>query len=122
MHGSCFFDSWTPWLLRRFRIGQAEREIEFHKEKAAKEAADKARKEKEAAERAEKQRIAKEKEAAAAAEKARKAKEAAAKAEKERKCPQCGGEWLLDAPIHDIFYFKCDDCRLVSNISWDHIK
>ena len=33
------------------------------------------------------------------------------KAEKERKCPQCGGEWLLDAPIHDIFYFKCDDCR-----------
>ena len=44
------------------------------------------------------------------------------KAEKERKCPQCGGEWLLDAPIHDIFYFKCDDCRLVSNISWDHLK
>ena len=44
------------------------------------------------------------------------------KDEKERKGPQCGGEWLLDAPIHDIFYFKCDDCRLVSNISWDQLK
>ncbi|MDW3170868.1 DUF2310 family Zn-ribbon-containing protein, partial [Vibrio sp. Y184] len=29
---------------------------------------------------------------------------------------------LLDEPLHDIFYFKCDECRIVSNISWDHIK
>ncbi|MDV7105022.1 Zn-ribbon-containing protein [Vibrio sp. TH_r3] len=43
-------------------------------------------------------------------------------AEKERKCPKCGGEWLLNEPLHDVFYFKCDDCRLVSNISWDHLK
>lgn len=42
--------------------------------------------------------------------------------EKERKCPKCGGEWLLDEPLHDIFYFKCDNCRIVSNISWDHLK
>lgn len=44
------------------------------------------------------------------------------KEEKSRKCPKCGGEWLLDEPLHDIFYFKCDDCRIVSNISWDHLK
>ncbi|NRF62724.1 Zn-ribbon-containing protein [Vibrio coralliilyticus] len=42
--------------------------------------------------------------------------------EKQRKCPKCGGEWLLDEPLHDIFHFKCDECRIVSNISWDHIK
>ena len=42
--------------------------------------------------------------------------------EKARKCPKCGGEWLLDEPLHDIFHFKCDDCRIVSNISWDHLK
>ncbi|OZT82185.1 hypothetical protein CIK04_28415, partial [Vibrio sp. 03_296] len=42
--------------------------------------------------------------------------------EQARKCPKCGGEWLLDEPLHDIFYFKCDDCRIVSNISWDHLK
>ena len=42
--------------------------------------------------------------------------------EKARKCPKCEGEWLLDEPLHDIFHFKCDDCRLVSNISWDHLK
>jgi predicted nucleic acid-binding Zn ribbon protein len=42
--------------------------------------------------------------------------------EKARKCPKCGGEWLLDEPLHDIFYFKCDSCRIVSNISWDHLK
>lgn len=42
--------------------------------------------------------------------------------EKQRKCPKCGGEWLLDEPLHDIFYFKCDSCRIVSNISWDMLK
>jgi predicted nucleic acid-binding Zn ribbon protein len=42
--------------------------------------------------------------------------------EKLRKCPKCGGEWRLDEPLHDIFYFKCDTCRIVSNISWDQLK
>jgi len=42
--------------------------------------------------------------------------------EKQRKCPSCGGEWLLDAPLFDIFDFKCDSCHLVSNISWDFKK
>ncbi|CAM3024649.1 Zn-ribbon-containing protein [Vibrio rarus] len=42
--------------------------------------------------------------------------------EKQRKCPKCGGEWLLEEPLHDMFHFKCDSCRLLSNISWDHLK
>ncbi|GAM73009.1 Zn-ribbon-containing [Vibrio ishigakensis] len=42
--------------------------------------------------------------------------------EKARKCPKCGGDWALEEPLHDIIHFKCDDCRLVSNISWDHLK
>ena len=42
--------------------------------------------------------------------------------EQARRCPKCGGDWRLDEPIHDVFHFKCDDCRLVSNISWDHLK
>jgi len=42
--------------------------------------------------------------------------------EKERKCPKCGGEWLLETPLHDVFYFMCDNCRIVSNISWDQLK
>ncbi|MFC3023051.1 Zn-ribbon-containing protein [Vibrio zhugei] len=42
--------------------------------------------------------------------------------EKARCCPKCGGAWLLEEPLHDIFHFKCDSCRLVSNISWDHLK
>ncbi|WED27351.1 Zn-ribbon-containing protein [Vibrio sp. DW001] len=44
------------------------------------------------------------------------------KEERERRCPKCGGEWLLDNPLHDVFYFKCDKCRIVSNISWDQLK
>lgn len=42
--------------------------------------------------------------------------------EKDRRCPKCGGEWLLDEPLHDIFHFQCHSCRLVSNISWDQLK
>jgi len=38
--------------------------------------------------------------------------------EKKRKCPSCGGDWLLDEPLHDIFDFKCDRCRLLSNIAF----
>jgi predicted nucleic acid-binding Zn ribbon protein len=37
--------------------------------------------------------------------------------EKQRRCPSCGGEWLLDREWHR-FDFKCDACRLVSNISY----
>ncbi len=39
------------------------------------------------------------------------------KQERARKCPSCGGAWLLDEPWHGIFDFRCDRCRLVSNIS-----
>lgn len=42
--------------------------------------------------------------------------------EQARKCPKCGGSWLQQQPIHDIFHFKCDNCRLLSNISWDFLK
>lgn len=42
------------------------------------------------------------------------------KAERARPCPRCGNpDWALDEPIHDLFSFKCDACRLVSNLSWD---
>lgn len=40
------------------------------------------------------------------------------KFEERRKCPSCGGEWLLNERIHGIFDFKCDQCFLLSNISW----
>ena len=31
--------------------------------------------------------------------------------EQQRCCPQCGGDWTLDAPLFDVIYFKCDQCR-----------
>ncbi|KZN49956.1 Zn-ribbon-containing protein [Pseudoalteromonas luteoviolacea] len=40
-------------------------------------------------------------------------------AEKQRKCPKCDGDWALDEPWFGLFDFKCDNCQLVSNISWD---
>jgi predicted nucleic acid-binding Zn ribbon protein len=43
-------------------------------------------------------------------------------AEQERKCPGCGGDWKLAAPLFDIFDFKCERCKLLSNISWDFKK
>lgn len=39
--------------------------------------------------------------------------------ERARRCPCCDGAWLLDAPLHNIFDFRCDRCRLLSNIAWD---
>ncbi|WEM42830.1 Zn-ribbon-containing protein [Photobacterium sp. DA100] len=36
-----------------------------------------------------------------------------------RPCPKCGGQWWLDEPLHGIFHYKCDKCRIVSNLSWD---
>lgn len=39
--------------------------------------------------------------------------------EHQRKCPNCHGEWKLERPLHNIFHFKCDKCRLLSNLSWE---
>lgn len=36
-----------------------------------------------------------------------------------RKCPGCGGAWLLKQPLHGKFDFRCDRCRLLSNIAWN---
>ncbi len=41
------------------------------------------------------------------------------KTELERLCPECGGEWLLPKAWHSLFEFKCDRCRLLSNIASD---
>lgn len=38
------------------------------------------------------------------------------KKERARCCPGCGGEWFLEEPWH-YFDFKCDPCRLVSEIA-----
>ena len=39
--------------------------------------------------------------------------------EQQRRCPGCSQKWSQPQPIHNIFDFKCDNCRLVSNLSWD---
>lgn len=39
--------------------------------------------------------------------------------EHQRCCPNCQKEWKLPEPLHEIFYFKCDQCRLISNLSWE---
>jgi len=36
-----------------------------------------------------------------------------------RACPACGGQWLLKKPLHGKFDFKCNHCRLLSNIAWN---
>lgn len=36
-----------------------------------------------------------------------------------RRCPSCDGDWSLQDPLFELFDFKCDTCRLVSNLSWD---
>ncbi|GGI73986.1 Zn-ribbon-containing protein [Shewanella gelidii] len=44
-------------------------------------------------------------------------------AEHNRACPRCGNQaWKLEQPLHDIFHFCCESCRIVSNLSWDHVK
>jgi predicted nucleic acid-binding Zn ribbon protein len=40
------------------------------------------------------------------------------KAELERKCPVCAGEWRLEEKW-GLFDFRCDGCRLMSNIAFD---
>ena len=39
--------------------------------------------------------------------------------EERRRCPLCDGPWRLKEPLHQMFDFKCNRCRLVSNIGWD---
>ena len=39
--------------------------------------------------------------------------------EQNRKCPSCHAEWQLADSLHEIFHFKCDKCRLISNFSWE---
>ncbi|NQX38695.1 Predicted nucleic acid-binding protein, contains Zn-ribbon domain [Pedobacter steynii] len=34
-----------------------------------------------------------------------------------RTCPGCNSNWGLQAPLHDRYDFKCDQCRLVSTLS-----
>ena len=38
--------------------------------------------------------------------------------ERTRRCPGCGGRWLLDEPWHGLFDFRCESCRLLSNIAF----
>ena len=40
------------------------------------------------------------------------------KAEQTRRCPSCGSEWLLQEPLHGLFDFRCDQCKILSNIAW----
>jgi len=39
-------------------------------------------------------------------------------AELQSYCPMCKRNWTLNQPLFDFLYFKCDHCRLVSNLSW----
>lgn len=38
-------------------------------------------------------------------------------AEENRRCPGCGCDWHLNAKWHNFFDFRCDSCRLISNLS-----
>ena len=40
-------------------------------------------------------------------------------AERKRKCPSCGKAWLRKEPLHRIFDFQCQRCRLLSNVAFD---
>jgi predicted nucleic acid-binding Zn ribbon protein len=40
-------------------------------------------------------------------------------AERKRKCPSCGRAWLRNEPLHRIFDFQCQRCRLLSNVAFD---
>ncbi|EIJ71572.1 Zn-ribbon-containing protein [Pasteurella bettyae] len=41
--------------------------------------------------------------------------------EQQRKCPICHHGWALEKPLFEQFHFKCDHCRLISNISWNFL-
>lgn len=40
--------------------------------------------------------------------------------ERNRTCPMCKQEWRLETPLLELFYFRCDRCRIISNLSWDY--
>ncbi len=41
-------------------------------------------------------------------------------AEEQRCCPKCGSaDWKLSESLHGLFHFRCEPCRIVSNLSWD---
>lgn len=40
------------------------------------------------------------------------------RSETARCCPVCDGAWLLPEPIFARFHFRCDTCRLLSNIAY----
>jgi predicted nucleic acid-binding Zn ribbon protein len=39
--------------------------------------------------------------------------------ERRRRCPSCKRTWILAKPLHGIFDFRCDRCRLLSNVAFD---
>ena len=39
--------------------------------------------------------------------------------ERQKKCPNCGGEWLLSETLFGRFDFRCDRCRLLSNVAFN---
>ena len=39
------------------------------------------------------------------------------RSERARRCPGCDCEWLLPEPLHARFDFRCDACRLLSNVA-----
>ena len=39
--------------------------------------------------------------------------------ERRRRCPSCEKLWALATPLHRIFDFRCDRCRLLSNVAFD---
>jgi predicted nucleic acid-binding Zn ribbon protein len=39
--------------------------------------------------------------------------------ETDKPCPGCGEHWRLSQPLHQLFDFKCQRCRLLGNIAWD---
>lgn len=41
------------------------------------------------------------------------------KSERARRCPSCGQAWHLETPLHSLFHYQCDQCRLLSNLAWN---
>lgn len=39
--------------------------------------------------------------------------------EPHKPCPGCGQQWRLAEPLHQLFDFKCEHCRLLGNIAWE---
>jgi len=41
------------------------------------------------------------------------------KRDRQRRCPSCRGRWLLPESLHRFLDFRCERCRLVSNVAFD---